>query len=51
MTKTELQFVVEVLKSCRAEFVAMEDTYDDYVVSGPLLEELDEAITILEGEK
>lgn len=49
MTLTEYELVLEALKGAKSEITAMEDTYDDYVAAGKLLEQLDEAIEILEG--
>jgi hypothetical protein len=39
---------VEALKSALVEISAMEDTYDDYVSTGDLLEQLEETIRELE---
>lgn len=50
MTPREADFVIEVLRACKAELGAMEDTYEEYVVSGHLMEQLDEAIDIVEGQ-
>lgn len=50
MTPREADFVIEVLRACKAELEAMEGTYEEYAVSGHLMEQLDEAIDIVEGQ-
>lgn len=50
MTPRDSDFVSEVLKACKSELSAMEDTYDEYVVSGHLMEQIEEAIRIVEGQ-
>jgi hypothetical protein len=49
MGRDELLLVLEALKSCWSEIEAMESTYEDYVASGRLAEQVEAAITILEG--
>lgn len=49
MTEAEWDIVTEALKSAKVEIEAMEDTYADYVASGHLLEQLEQAIEIMEG--
>lgn len=50
MTPLQREFLLEVLRSAKAEIEAMEETYDDYVASGHLIDQLDEAIITLAGE-
>lgn len=50
MTPRDLDFVLEVLRACKSELTAMEDTYDEYVVSGHLMDQIDEAIELVEGQ-
>ena len=49
LTEEQIEFVVEALRGAQSEISAMETTYDDYVSSGDLLEQLEEAIEIMEG--
>jgi hypothetical protein len=49
MTREEQEFVTEVLRSAKVEIEAMEDTFHEYVASGHLLEQLEEAIRIMGG--
>jgi len=49
MNEPERLHVLEALKSALSELSAMEETYDDYVTTGDLLDQIEEAITIVEG--
>jgi len=48
MDREELELVLEALKGCWAEIEAMEGTYEDYVTSGHLEEQVEYAIHALE---
>lgn len=49
MTDIERQFLIEALRSAKRELEEMEETYDDYVVTGHLMDQIDAAIAILGG--
>ena len=44
----ELRIILEALKTAHEEITAMEQTYDDYVSTGRLVEQLESAIELLE---
>lgn len=51
MNREDIEYVLEVLRSCWAELEAMESTYDDYAVAGHLAEQVEIAIELLEGSR
>lgn len=50
MNPHKAELIEEALRSALAEIEAMEGTYDDYVASGKLIEQLEEAIALIEEE-
>ena len=48
-TKEEAHQIYEALKSAHEEITEMELTFADYVTTGRLLEQLEAAVTLVEG--
>jgi hypothetical protein len=51
LTKQELDLIYEALMSSLTELTTLESDIDDYVASGHLIEQLEEAIAIVRRSK
>jgi hypothetical protein len=50
MNSRKAEQVLEALRAAQTEIEAMEDSYEDYVAAGHLIEQIEDAVHLMEEE-